>query len=126
MKSTVSNRRYLHSLEEEVNTGRRTKRRQNESEVMTKQGLLGIVRRESFDPEWPKPIGIKPRNANFDVKNVEKTIELNVTHGNPIPRATSQANDYSSFRSDRCAITSSLLPQRSLRDNIASSHTSQR
>ena len=32
-------------------------------------GRSGVVRRESFDPEWPKSIGIKPRNANFGVKN---------------------------------------------------------
>ena len=29
----------------------------------------GIVRRESFDPEWPKSIWIKPRNASFGIKN---------------------------------------------------------
>jgi len=32
-------------------------------------GRSGVVRRESFDPEWPKSIGIQPRNANFGVKN---------------------------------------------------------
>ena len=32
-------------------------------------GRSGVVRRDSFDPEWPKSIGIKPRNANFGVKN---------------------------------------------------------
>ena len=32
-------------------------------------GRSGVVRRESFDPEWPKSIGIKPRNADFGVQN---------------------------------------------------------
>ena len=32
-------------------------------------GRSGVVRRENFDPEWPKPIGIKPRNANFGIQN---------------------------------------------------------